>query len=710
MSRTPALAGCTILVTRPQEQASGLCEAIAAAGGQPLLFPALAIEAAAGQAAVERLTHIDDYDWAIFVSANAVRYAQKAFDNGIIPPTSTVRVAAVGAATAQALREAGVGAVLTPPEPGDSEALAALAELQEVAGRRCLIVRGAGGRELLADTLRQRGALVEYAEVYRRVRPKTDAGPLLDRWRQGEVHGVVVTSGEALSNLTAMVGFEGVALLRKTPLVTVSERVRQQALVLGVRQVASAEGAADAALVQALAELLSDRVNEQLQARGPGTVTDQDKQPKPAELSAGVSLGSAAPVAENSPPAAKIKPVKTKPARRAWIGYVILLLVVGIVVGGYFLMQQIRSTQEGLGGELSKEDREIAELNTQVADLQAVFKTLHGQMATLETRLSTEDNKVERVLGEQSAQFSEKLEQFRGEVRDDLQVLHRMLGKTRSDWLVADAEYLLGAALQRLHLVGDVKTAIAALEGADERLRESGEPAVFKVREQLANEIRILKSFTPPDLIGASSRLLALEAKVRELPLLLPHAGKGVSSAGSPDGAHGAPKTAAPGEADSITDSLMGELGKYVSIRRLDKPVASVLTPEETLVLRQILLLKLETARMALVRGDDALYKASLETARLWLAENFDDGQAAVRSVDGDIRALMEQPIQVAYPEIGKALAMLRDITKLRVEADGVVADKEKSRDKGEKKAAPASASGEAPPPAAAPAAPQGAQ
>ncbi|WP_054774891.1 uroporphyrinogen-III C-methyltransferase, partial [Methylogaea oryzae] len=520
--------------------------------------------------------------------------------------------------------------------------------------------------------------LVEYAEVYRRVRPKTDAGPLLDRWRQGEVHGVVVTSGEALSNLTAMVGFEGVALLRKTPLVTVSERVRQQALVLGVRQVASAEGAADAALVQALAELLSDRVNEQLQARGPGTVTDQDKQPKPAELSAGVSLGSAAPVAENSPPAAKIKPVKTKPARRAWIGYVILLLVVGIVVGGYFLMQQIRSTQEGLGGELSKEDREIAELNTQVADLQAVFKTLHGQMATLETRLSTEDNKVERVLGEQSAQFSEKLEQFRGEVRDDLQVLHRMLGKTRSDWLVADAEYLLGAALQRLHLVGDVKTAIAALEGADERLRESGEPAVFKVREQLANEIRILKSFTPPDLIGASSRLLALEAKVRELPLLLPHAGKGVSSAGSPDGAHGAPKTAAPGEADSITDSLMGELGKYVSIRRLDKPVASVLTPEETLVLRQILLLKLETARMALVRGDDALYKASLETARLWLAENFDDGQAAVRSVDGDIRALMEQPIQVAYPEIGKALAMLRDITKLRVEADGVVADKEK--------------------------------
>lgn len=699
MTQPLSLAGCTILVTRPQDQAAGLCQAIAAAGGEPLAFAALAIEAAADPVSSARLTHIDDYDWAIFVSANAVRYAQKAFDSGIIPPTSTVRVAAVGAATTLALHEAGVGPVLVPQEPGDSEALAAMAELQEVAGRRCLIVRGEGGREWLAETLRQRGALVDYAEVYRRVRPKTDAGPLLDRWRRGGIHAVVATSGEVLSNLAAMIGFEGVALLRKTPLVTVSERVRRQAQELGVSQVASADGAADAALVQALAALLADRVIELTQARGPGTVTDQDKQQKPAESPAGARLGSAAPVAEKASP-------KAKPARRAWVGYVILLALAGIAVGGYFLMLQIRSAQEGLGGELSKEDREIAELNTQVADLQSVFKTLHGQVAALETRLATEDSKVERVLGEQTAQFGEKLEQVRADVHEDLQGLHRMLGKTRSDWLVADAEYLLGAALQRLHLVGDLKTAIAALEGADERLREAGEPAVFKVREQLANEIRILKSFTPPDLIGASSRLLALEAKVRELPLLLPHAGKGVSPPAPAESAagHAAPKPAVPGEAAPLADSVMSELEKYVSIRRLDRPVASVLTPEETLVLREILLLKLETARMALVRGDDALYKASLETARSWLAENFDSGQATVRSVDGDIKALMEQPIQVAYPEIGKALAMLRDITKLRVEADGAAPDKDKARDKGDKKAAPAPVPDAAPAPAAVPA------
>lgn len=392
-------------------------------------------------------------------------------------------------------------------------------------------------------------------------------------------------------------------------------------------------------------------------------MTDQDKQTTPAEALPGDTPSTAAVAGGKS----KDKAKQPKPAKRAWIGYLVLLSIIGIAVGGYFLIQQIRSTQEGLGGELSKEDREIAELNSQVADLQGVFKTLHGQVATIETRIATEDNKLERSLSEHSAQFNAKLAQTQAELQADLQTLHRALGKTRSDWLVADAEYLLGAALQRLHLVGDVKTAVAALEGADERLRDSGDPGVFKVREQLAKEIRVLKEFTPPDLIGASSRLLVLEGRIPELALLLPHAGK---PAGSPGGQ-------APVSSDApLVDNVVNELEKYVAIRRLDKPVSAVLTPEEARVLREILLLKLETARMALVRGDETLYRNSLDSARAWLAEHFDQSQPAVRSVDGDLKSLMAQALQVPYPDIGKALAMLRDIAKLRLEAENAAPDK----------------------------------
>lgn len=260
MSRSAPLAGLNVLVCRPEGQGAGLCQAIAEAGGTVLSFPTLAITAtAAPQAAAARLAQAGGYDSVIFVSANAVRYAQK-LANGIIPLISSARVvAAIGAATAKALWEAGAAQVLVAPPPGDSEALAAMDEWQEMAGRRCLIVRGEGGREWLAETLRRRGAQVDYAEVYRRTLPDADPAPLLARWRAGQVHAAIITSGEILQNLAALIGGEGLALLRETPVVAVSERVCRLAQTMGIHQVANAAGASDTALVQALAALMADR-------------------------------------------------------------------------------------------------------------------------------------------------------------------------------------------------------------------------------------------------------------------------------------------------------------------------------------------------------------------------------------------------------------------------------------------------------------------
>lgn len=259
MSKSAPLAGLNVLVCRPEGQGAGLCQAIAEAGGTALSFPTLAIAAtSAPQAAAAHLAQAGGYDSVIFVSANAVRYAQK-LANGIIPLISGARLAAIGAATAKALREAGAAQVLAPPPPGDSEALAAMDEWQDMAGRRCLIVRGEGGREWLAETLRRRGAQVDYAEVYRRTLPAAAPAPLLACWRDGQVHAAIITSGEILRNLAALIGGEGLALLRETPVVAVSERVCRLAQTMGIHQVANAAGASDAALVRALAALMAAR-------------------------------------------------------------------------------------------------------------------------------------------------------------------------------------------------------------------------------------------------------------------------------------------------------------------------------------------------------------------------------------------------------------------------------------------------------------------
>jgi uroporphyrinogen-III synthase len=228
-----ALAGIGVLVTRPQHQAEPLCRMIEAAGGRAWRFPVIAIAPPDDPAALDAvLAGLADFDLAIFISANAVEQGFAALArHGGWPPG--LRVAAIGEATARALRERGIEPALRPRTRFDSEALLEHPELQHVAGQRVVIFRGVGGRELLAGVLRGRGAEVTYAEAYRRARPRLDPAPLLAAWPRREIQVAVVTSQEGLRNLWAMVGPAGQPWLRATPLVVASARVLKMAEELG---------------------------------------------------------------------------------------------------------------------------------------------------------------------------------------------------------------------------------------------------------------------------------------------------------------------------------------------------------------------------------------------------------------------------------------------------------------------------------------------
>jgi uroporphyrinogen-III synthase len=243
------LTGIGVLVTRPAHQADGLCRRIEQAGGRAIRFPVIEIVPPADPAAaVARFSTLDDYDLVIFVSANAVHLA---------PPADTwsgsPRLAAIGRATARALEQAGRPADICPASGFNSEALLAMDALQDMGGRRVLIVRGEGGRELLADTLRRRGAEVDYAEVYRRQRPEVDPARVLALWSGGAVDVVTATSNETLQNLYDLLDGPGRGKLLATPLVVVSERMVQLAVRLGFsRPPVVAEEAGDEGLMKAL--------------------------------------------------------------------------------------------------------------------------------------------------------------------------------------------------------------------------------------------------------------------------------------------------------------------------------------------------------------------------------------------------------------------------------------------------------------------------
>jgi uroporphyrinogen-III synthase len=243
------LAGRTVLVTRPAQQAAALAQAIRAAGGEAFEFPALDIEAVPVDALTVPLARLAEADIAIFISPNAAQFGMAAIRaSGCLP--LSIDVFAVGPGTTCALREQGVGAIIT-PDGQDSEALLALPQLTEVAGKRVVIVRGVGGRALLADTLVARGAQVAFLECYRRGRPQADAAPLLARWQTGGIDAVTVTSAETLHNLATLLGEAGAPLLLRTPLFAPHEKIAEAARRFGIARVIATPGG-DAGLVDGL--------------------------------------------------------------------------------------------------------------------------------------------------------------------------------------------------------------------------------------------------------------------------------------------------------------------------------------------------------------------------------------------------------------------------------------------------------------------------
>lgn len=262
MNARGELRGLRVLVTRPAGQAEALCRLITEAGGEALRLPTLEIrdpepeQAARFDAVIEAL---EGYDLAVFISANAVtRGLERVLARRVWP--AGVKIATVGASSARALGRYGLTVDLVPAHEFNSEALLALDALQDMRGRRVVIFRGNGGRDVLRDVLTARGAVVDYIEVYRRACPATDPDAIAHLWEAGTVDIVTVTSNESLQNLHDMAGQRGQPLLRELPLVVISPRQAVLAAALGFKnKPLVAVNAADEAILAVLLDFAARR-------------------------------------------------------------------------------------------------------------------------------------------------------------------------------------------------------------------------------------------------------------------------------------------------------------------------------------------------------------------------------------------------------------------------------------------------------------------
>lgn len=244
-----ALQGRKVLVTRPIRQASGLVELIEQQGGEAIVFPVIEITAIDVKQWGE--WNPQQTNWLVFVSRNAVEHFLQDLP---LPLPAHVKLVAAGEGTAQALRQNGLTVDLQPELSNGSAGLLQLPEWQQMAHQQVVIVRGEGGRELMADTLRARGANISYLEVYRRQLP-TVSSELQQQACSAD--WLTATSANGVTNLLSLLSASCPQILQK-PLLVVSERIKAFALEQGFKQVHVSLDASDGAIIKRLIEMGSD--------------------------------------------------------------------------------------------------------------------------------------------------------------------------------------------------------------------------------------------------------------------------------------------------------------------------------------------------------------------------------------------------------------------------------------------------------------------
>ncbi len=313
---------------------------------------------------------------------------------------------------------------------------------------------------------------------------------------------------------------------------------------------------------------------------------------------------------------------------------IVLLLVVWTGVGGYLLWHEQRGIKTALDEQAS-----------QAQQLAAQTEAAQQQGGQLGERLDRAENQLSKVI----TSDLENLQAQQHTIEGLLETLRDKVERNSQVWITSEAAYLMRLANDRLRLDADLPTTIAALQAADQRLEEFGDPSLFEVRRALAVELTELRGIELPDLTGLALQVGALSDGVERLPFATSAAA--VSTADAP-AAEGWRK---------VAQDLWLELKKLVVIKQKGQAEQALLAPDERHLLQQNLRLTLESARLAVIRRDTPLFHDSLRRAQEWIALYFDAGAAPTTGALNQLAELQRIELRPGLPDIAASLRALED-------------------------------------------------
>jgi uroporphyrin-3 C-methyltransferase len=358
----------------------------------------------------------------------------------------------------------------------------------------------------------------------------------------------------------------------------------------------------------------------------------------------------------NSEPAAQVETDYAAP-RKAGGGYVAWLALIAAILALVAIGLDFFGDRRA-AGDSREDDAAIASVNSSVRALQDSIDSLQQNVTAMSDQLAASDIKF-AAIARQLAERLQQIESLHGRIstiEGSVASLQGISTGAKDAWLLAEAEYYMQIANAQLQLAGNPQLASLALGLADERILQLANPALTEVRRALANELRALEVMDKPDTAGVTLTLASLAGVVDSLPLR-----QEIVVSEDDDTAVNVELTGT----ERALASLRSALGSVVSVRRTDEVLKPLIAPEAQYFLRANLALQLQSARLAILRGEESIFQQSLDDAAAWISEYYDSESAPVQSALQTIADIRGSVFSVAVPDISESLRLLRQFNAL---------------------------------------------
>lgn len=372
-------------------------------------------------------------------------------------------------------------------------------------------------------------------------------------------------------------------------------------------------------------------------------------------------------------------PSRTLATPIAWLA---LILVLVLAAGGFYqllelqrreaaLLQRVQGLESSSGQDTTTFDQMRDNLNRQIelelegieARQERAEKDQERAVGRLEAQLAERSASIRRDLSSELTSLQSGLQEQEQTLRRQQQRLSDLSVEDRQSWQLAEVQYLLRLANQRLIMTGDTQSAEALLRSADRILRDMADTGLMKLREAVARDLAAVRAVPKLDIEGLYLQLEALIRQTDDLVIFeLPSRAPEVAPAPAEDWR---------GRLEQGLDAAVAKLSEYIVVSRRDTPIETLMDPQYEGLVRQNMRMLLEQAQVAMVSGNEVLYRQSLERAEGWVSQFFKADQQAAQVMAEELAQLRDQRVSVDLPDLSLSLSALDAVMDARLSDGG---------------------------------------